>query len=298
MEYPFVHYINTHTTSEPQRGLAFMPKRGVNSNENEINRIYKVTTKGVVDILQFFVPRKSDLWQADLYPDTRSTVPALTAEEWIEGANAPPKLMQVNPTAAEAKPKIQVAKKANILSQLPNTQEQQPASQPTARAQQPSAASSQQQSRRAVVDDDMGIVRVEKSAPRQERVSRREPSPPEAQPNPMIPKQLVALKSAHGEGTAKTAGQQRAAKELEKIRREQTRTVDPDEIAPPSTVTSRRTSNTSTVCGSVSGEQESPEESLYNDVQRMKQILRQHERRIRLLEEELAEKNMANAYGF
>lgn len=64
------------------------------------------------------MPRKSDLWQADLYPDTRSTVPALSAEEWIEGKDAPPKLMPVNPGAAEAKPKIQVAKKANILAQL------------------------------------------------------------------------------------------------------------------------------------------------------------------------------------
>lgn len=62
-EYPFVHYINTYTTSEPQRGIAFMPKLGLNSNENEIARIYKVTTKGVVDELQFFVPRKSDLYQ-------------------------------------------------------------------------------------------------------------------------------------------------------------------------------------------------------------------------------------------
>lgn len=35
---PYMHYINTYTTSEPQRGFAFMPKRGVNSNENEMNR--------------------------------------------------------------------------------------------------------------------------------------------------------------------------------------------------------------------------------------------------------------------
>uniref|UniRef100_A0A914RJX5 Coronin n=1 Tax=Parascaris equorum TaxID=6256 RepID=A0A914RJX5_PAREQ len=62
-EYPFVHYINTYTTSEPQRGIAFMPKLGINSNENECARIYKVTTKGIVDNLQFFVPRKSDLFQ-------------------------------------------------------------------------------------------------------------------------------------------------------------------------------------------------------------------------------------------
>lgn len=37
-EYPFVHYINTYTTSEPQRGIAFMPKRGLSVLENEISR--------------------------------------------------------------------------------------------------------------------------------------------------------------------------------------------------------------------------------------------------------------------
>ena len=100
--------------------------------------------------------RKS--FQHDLYPDTRSTVPALTAEEFMEGKinafqidisklfirfglklglhheyqkiinhyhqsclgkNAPPKLQPVNPAAAQAKPKLNVAKKANILAQLP-----------------------------------------------------------------------------------------------------------------------------------------------------------------------------------
>jgi hypothetical protein len=37
-EAPFVHYINTHTTNEPQRGVAFMPKRGLSHVENEIAR--------------------------------------------------------------------------------------------------------------------------------------------------------------------------------------------------------------------------------------------------------------------
>ena len=46
-------------------------------------------------------------------------VPALTAEQFSEGKNAPPNLMPVNPEAASVKPKVQVAKKANILAQMP-----------------------------------------------------------------------------------------------------------------------------------------------------------------------------------
>lgn len=37
-EYPYMHYINTYTTSEPQRAVGFQSKRGVSSEENEINR--------------------------------------------------------------------------------------------------------------------------------------------------------------------------------------------------------------------------------------------------------------------
>ena len=37
---PFVHYINTHTAQEPQRGIGFMPKLGLHINENEIDRLY------------------------------------------------------------------------------------------------------------------------------------------------------------------------------------------------------------------------------------------------------------------
>lgn len=39
-------------------------------------------------------------------------------------------------------------------------------------------------------------------------------------------------------------------------------------------------------------------EELLEDFMRMKAVMRQHERRIRALEEELAERNMSQAYGF
>jgi hypothetical protein len=41
------------------------------------------------------VPRKSELFQDDLYPDTAGDVPSLTAEEWIGGKNAPPKMISL-----------------------------------------------------------------------------------------------------------------------------------------------------------------------------------------------------------
>lgn len=67
------------------------------------------------------MPRKSNLWQIDLYPDTRSTIPAISAEEFKEGKNSPPNLTPVNPNVLQTKPKIQTDKKTNILAQLQPT---------------------------------------------------------------------------------------------------------------------------------------------------------------------------------
>ena len=92
-EAPFVHYLNVYSSSDPQRGFAFMPKRGVNININEVCRIYKMHAKNWVEAIQFIVPRKSDMYQDDLYPDTISDEPSLTSDQWLGGQNAEPKFV-------------------------------------------------------------------------------------------------------------------------------------------------------------------------------------------------------------
>lgn len=37
-EAPYVHYLNTFGTKEPQRGMGYMPKRGLDVNKCEIAR--------------------------------------------------------------------------------------------------------------------------------------------------------------------------------------------------------------------------------------------------------------------
>ncbi|VIO91400.1 Uncharacterized protein BM_BM5172 [Brugia malayi] len=307
-EYPFVHYINTYTTSEPQRGIAFMPKLGLNSNENEIARIYKVTTKGVVDELQFFVPRKSDLYQADLYPDTRSRVPALTAEQFIEGQNAPPNLVPVNPDAAVVKPKVQVAKRTNILAQLPPSQELVTSRSQTEQQRMSSyediyrdePAPTPRQSRpksmlAGPLDEDTGIIRIEHSV-----VPEREQRPQNMRnlerPSAAISRQQVHLRPHIEKDSAQTTpGQRRITADLERIKRAKDREPDREELAPPQ----QMHSNSVSPRQSVSGPSESGSmEDVLSDLNKIKSILRQHERRIRLLEDEIADKNMADTYSF
>ena len=90
---PYIFFIDTMTTSDPQRGVGWMPKRGLNVNQNEIARFYKLHTRGFCEVIPFTVPRKSVLYQDDLYPDTVSDTPALSADEWMSGKDADPILV-------------------------------------------------------------------------------------------------------------------------------------------------------------------------------------------------------------
>jgi coronin-1B/1C/6 len=94
-EAPYVHYLNCFQSSEPQRGMGMMPKRGINVNACEITRFYKLHTKGFCEVIPMTVPRKSELFQDDLYPDTAGDIPALSAEEWFAGKSAPPVLVSL-----------------------------------------------------------------------------------------------------------------------------------------------------------------------------------------------------------
>ncbi|CAJ0941401.1 unnamed protein product, partial [Mesorhabditis belari] len=321
---PFMHYINTYTTSEPQRAAGFQSKRGISSEENELHRIYKLTTKGVVDILQFFCPRKSDLFQHDLYPDTRSLAPALSAEEFMDGKDAEPCRQPVNAAAAAAasKPKVQVVKKANILNSLVPTQAAEPPPQSYKEQTSPQPAKTTPSPRPAsqkklVVDDDMGIVTASSSPSPRRPASSVEP--PKEEVNPMVPKSQVKLRSRaeHDDGGAPSAGQRRAAAELERIRRDQARLPDDDDRAAAAASrastrasdrpTSQASSRTSRVLGvdmpsdapvMLSDSGPGSMEELVSDLQKMKMILRQHERRIRLLEDQLADMAMAYTHNF
>ncbi|CAL8405992.1 unnamed protein product [Arctogadus glacialis] len=93
-ESPYVHYLNTFSSKEPQRGMGYMPKRGLDVNKCEIARFYKLHERKCEPIIMT-VPRKSDLFQDDLYPDTAGPDPAVDAEEWWAGKNGNPILISL-----------------------------------------------------------------------------------------------------------------------------------------------------------------------------------------------------------
>ncbi|XP_053341823.1 coronin-1C-A isoform X3 [Clarias gariepinus] len=113
-EAPYVHYLNTFSSKEPQRGMGYMPKRGLDVNKCEIARFYKLHERKCEPIIMT-VPRKSDLFQDDLYPDTAGPDWALEAEEWFEGKNGDPILISLKHGYVPGKNRdIKVVKK-NVL---------------------------------------------------------------------------------------------------------------------------------------------------------------------------------------
>ncbi|KAI7796422.1 coronin-6 isoform X3 [Triplophysa rosa] len=119
-EPPYVHYISTYSSKEPQRGMGFMPKRGVDVTKCEIARLYKLHERKCEPIMMT-VPRKSDLFQDDLYPDTAGPEPALEPEEWLEGRDADPLLVSMREGYVPPKSReLKVAKK-NMLESRPAT---------------------------------------------------------------------------------------------------------------------------------------------------------------------------------
>ena len=53
-EPPFVHYINTFQTPDPQRGIGMMGKRGVDVSTCEITRFYRLNNNGFCQVLPPF----------------------------------------------------------------------------------------------------------------------------------------------------------------------------------------------------------------------------------------------------
>ena len=119
-EHDKFEYLSEYKSPDPQRGIAFLPKRGVNLHENEVMRAFKTVNDSYVEPISFIVPRRAEVFQEDVYPPTVGIKPAMSAAEWFDGkVGIPSKIdlaslyageepaevpADVKPAAAEAPP--------------------------------------------------------------------------------------------------------------------------------------------------------------------------------------------------
>lgn len=93
-EKPFFYYLSEYKSSSPQIGMGALPKLACNVGECEVQVLLKATPSQIEPI-SFKVPRKSDLFQDDLFPETPGEEAALDANSWLSGKNAKPKLVSL-----------------------------------------------------------------------------------------------------------------------------------------------------------------------------------------------------------
>jgi len=97
---PYVHYLSEFRDNQSQKGIAWLPKRAVDTTKCEVAHAFRLMKDKMIPI-SFQVPRKSaDTFQKDLYPDTYAGIPALSAADWAAGKNATPAKKSMKPGAA------------------------------------------------------------------------------------------------------------------------------------------------------------------------------------------------------
>ncbi|KAJ7066122.1 microtubule binding protein [Mycena amicta] len=89
-----LYALSEHKSSDPQRGMCFLPRRALNVSDCEIARAYKVMGS-TVEPIAFIVPRKADSFQSDIYPPAPSSEPSVGADEFFSGKPVPLRLLDL-----------------------------------------------------------------------------------------------------------------------------------------------------------------------------------------------------------
>ncbi|KAH6888617.1 hypothetical protein B0T10DRAFT_57612 [Thelonectria olida] len=83
-------FLSEYKSGEPQRGIAFVPRRGINVHDNEVMRAYKTVNDTYIEPISFTVPRRAEVFQADIFPPATGTKPAVSAKDWLAGKTGLP----------------------------------------------------------------------------------------------------------------------------------------------------------------------------------------------------------------
>lgn len=122
-----LHLLGEYPSTEAQRGFTVSPKRFVNVKENEIVKGYKLLNSNTIEPLSFIVPRRSEMFQEDIYPDAPAGEPAMTAAEYFDGKTVDgPILCSMEdiyngntPALSESKPEQKITKETKQLEKSP-----------------------------------------------------------------------------------------------------------------------------------------------------------------------------------
>ena len=95
-EAPYAYSTGEYRSTKAQKGVAMLPKRGNNVMNCEVTAFLKLHSDRV-ERIGMTIPRKSDKFQDDIFPDAPAGVASCTSDAWWAGANPAPILMSLNP---------------------------------------------------------------------------------------------------------------------------------------------------------------------------------------------------------
>ena len=148
-------YLSEYKSADPQRGVAFLPKRGVDLHDNEVMRAYKTVNDSYIEPVSFIVPRRAESFQSDVYPPCTGTKPAMSSEEWFGGKSAlPPKIdmeslyegQEAKEVPADAKPPSKAPEEIKPAAPAKQLEPEPPKDEPVAVASRGAPPSMKEQS--------------------------------------------------------------------------------------------------------------------------------------------------------
>ncbi|KAH8805562.1 hypothetical protein F5884DRAFT_799820 [Xylogone sp. PMI_703] len=83
-------FLSEYKSGDPQRGMAFLPRRGLDVRENEVMRAYKTVNDSYIEPISFTVPRRAEVFQSDIYPPAIGLKPAVSGADWLAGKDGVP----------------------------------------------------------------------------------------------------------------------------------------------------------------------------------------------------------------
>jgi hypothetical protein len=117
-EAPYAYSTGDYKSTKAQKGGCFLPKRGNDVLGCEVDAFLKLHPDKV-ERIAMTIPRKSDKFQDDLFPDAPAGIPGCSSDEWWAGSKATQVLASLNPadkkTGAAAAPAAPRAKSAAEL---------------------------------------------------------------------------------------------------------------------------------------------------------------------------------------
>lgn len=113
---PHQYLASNFMTKVSATGICAAPKSSVDVLSCETTRFLKLSKEngvGRVSEFKFIIPRKDECFQEDLFPDGYAGKPAQTADEYFDGADAQPILMNMDPDERDdsAAPAMKAMKK-------------------------------------------------------------------------------------------------------------------------------------------------------------------------------------------